>query len=303
MSIDASVGALMDHMNDVDKRRRLTIMLQKEVETKLSHASREQADLERQRTAMTEEEGQLQKDLDTLAGQQKQVQLQLLMETDRLRRCNAEEPLLQAHAEEQLVALEAEKSAWKANLAELEELAKAWQDDPCMRAVRQSLAAVDKETRELKAAHDTLEKETAELRMKASQMREALEAAAAASSFEANSSQALSGGVSDAARDPSAAAVFSVAAVAAAVGDADLAAIRDQLDREEEEWRQWEANTARQTAAVQREVDDITARTQELQGMLTDVQETTSSLLTNAKQLAVCVSSNRCKGCLLVSNA
>ncbi|KEG15620.1 hypothetical protein DQ04_00021180 [Trypanosoma grayi] len=263
--MESSVASLMDHLNGVETRRRVVMMKRKEAETRLAFATEEQQQLEQQSALNEAREAELKKELDHLLEEQRQVQLQLMSGTDTVRHSEVEEALLIEHVRAQASKAEALVAAWRGHAQELDEVHQAWGNDDAAAPLQQRIAHLDSE-----AARLCGEKEQRERAITAALEAHALRAAGVAA-------------------DPG---------QSTPTGDG-VAAIQlgEQLGLQQRELAELQAQHARQLAALEREVADLTSRSVELAQWLTDTVGSRDQVLMNIQLLQLCLSSGICAAC------
>lgn len=143
---DASTTMVMDHLSEIEKRRRVTMIRQKEVDTRMAFALAESKAIQTQDSALNAEEAELRRDLDNLIQEQQQVQQQLMVEMDRVRRGEEEELLLQQHTSNQLRAIEAELNGWREKMHDLRSFHQVWEADNTLTSLQEQIRAAAEAT-------------------------------------------------------------------------------------------------------------------------------------------------------------
>lgn len=126
MSADATVTALVNHMNAIETRRRLLMMRVKEAETRLTHLEDDGASAAKEETALVEKEAATRTRLTQLHEEQRVLAVHLSDGSGQLRKSETEEPFLLGNATEQRKMAATQLVNWKAQLVRLEEVKGAW---------------------------------------------------------------------------------------------------------------------------------------------------------------------------------
>lgn len=274
----------MDHLTEVGKRRRLVTLRQKGMDTKLTLAAQEEKDLERQRAADAEEEFQLRKELEALTAEHHEVQLQLQMADDRVRHAEAEEPLLHVHATERLSALEAQAEGWKERLEALDALCDAWKRDPITSGIKASMDQLDEEITFLRQEFEKAEKELIHATTEVARLRALLSGESEAGSRKLSPSGPTDAGHRDLFTFKNVSQDYGVE------GGASCCRVEEIL--------QEIAQLERQQGAMQREVEDLTTRANELDRWYKDVLASRDNLAMKQQMLQRCLQEKMCAACL-----
>lgn len=291
---DASVNALMDKMAAMEKQRRVLRMRLKELEAKVSFATTEKADLEREAQKMDEEAEQLKTDLETLAREEQHLDVRTVEVADTLRRTEAEEAVQMAATVAEQQTLAKDRASWEEKMAELEALRQTWEEDPvtsaCIAALRDEAATLN-----------ALKTEKAAL----TQQRSALESEMEKMRAEQQARLACGGGTNAAptslptfsAVGQSADAEQEAAATAANIDAGPPQNVDEEFKRVEYEWAQVTARHSWTMSSLQREVDALNSRAAELRELLASVETTRQDVARRAEQLRQCLGNNICLQC------
>lgn len=310
MTSDASVTALMDHMDGVDKRRRLVMMQHKKAETKIALATQEQKELTARASAMVAQEEQLKKELELMMEEQRHLQGQLTAEANRVRHCEAEEVVLLSHAQEAVRKVDDEHQQWCALMQELDELRRTWEEDKVRAALKDKLAALETTIAACKAEQASLDAALAEGDAEVArltQLRVARAARRDGGAGQTNSTTAfpldMDGVEEHDAGDPVTAATAGAGLQLASAEDGVIQRVKENLQQVVYGTEQASAQFTRQRAALQREVDDLGGRAEDLARWLTEVQTSRVQLERIMGVLHVCVDAKMCSNCLGVEGS
>ncbi|KAG5498733.1 hypothetical protein JKF63_03021 [Porcisia hertigi] len=297
---DSSAVVLIAHMNDIERQRCVLNMNQREQEAKIAFATSEKEQLVQAAKAAEAEEALLKEDLEALATEQQQLELQKMESTDRLRKTQAEEALHTAAMEADLQVLTKEKAQWQERAQELESLRRSWAEDAAMLACITALRLESEQVAKLKSEKTSIEDElavsTAALeKMRAEQHARLLCARAVGH----NTPDGVeSGGLVR--------TLISMqdAVVCPKESDTDAAhgtaeTLEEEIKRADYEATQATARHARTVAALQREVDALSTRAGELHQLLTSIQSSWQEVVSSTQELQHCRESGLCRHCLV----
>ncbi|RNF26417.1 uncharacterized protein Tco025E_01380 [Trypanosoma conorhini] len=272
--MESSVSSLMDHLNGVETRRRVVMMKRKEAETRLAFATEEEQQLEQQSLQNEGRAAELKKELDHLLEEQRQMQLQVMAGMDTVRQSEVEEALLIEHVRGQLEKASTLATTWRGHARDLDEVQRCWGKDDVAVPIQQRAAELDAELVRLCAEKVRLERAIKEAR-----------------ETHALRTAGLTAGAAPQQSDPA-------AAHAIPVGE-DVAAIhlKEQLESEQRELAELQLHHARQIAALDREVADMTSRSVELGQWLADTVGSRDQALQSTQLLQSCLKSGVCAFC------
>ncbi|GET90843.1 hypothetical protein, conserved [Leishmania tarentolae] len=294
---DSSAGVLIAHMNDIERQRRVLSMNQREQEAKIAFTTAEKEQLVQAAKLAEAEEAQLKEDLEVLATEQQQLELQKMEVTDRLRKTQAEEAVHMTSIESELQTLAKEKTLWQEQAQDLESLRRAWEEDTatssCIAALRQEsemLAllktekiAIENELAETAAAMEKLRTEE-QVRLTyvgpIGVPADVAQCSGLARTLASMHNSALSDPNSD------------------AVNDDTAAALEEEIKRADYEAAQASARHARTIAALQREVDALSTRAGELQQLLSSIGASWQEVASRTRDLQHCKARGLCRSCL-----
>lgn len=300
---DASAVALIGHMNEMERQRRVLSMMQREQEAKVAFATAEKEKLAQLGQTMAAEEAQLKRSLEALATEQQQLELQKMEATDRLRKTQAAEVLHMSAAEADVQALEKESASWQARAAELEALRCSWESDAVMSACIASLRREGELLASVKAGKAAVDTEAAAVAARVETVR-AEQQAHLASAARAGSAAVATGNapsplVASLAATPYGEGADGAAPDApAAAATATAAAMAEEIKRADYEAAQQTTRHARTMAALQREVDALSVRAAELQQLFSTVEASRQELQARARDLQRCRASCLCRRCI-----
>ncbi|EPY21012.1 hypothetical protein AGDE_14344 [Angomonas deanei] len=253
----------------------MVILKQKEIQAKMAHEANEKAQLEMKSKTMSEEEEKINKNLNVLTEEQRQLQLQLMNAADHQRRCQIEEPLLLKYATEKLQSLEEEELYWKQKFDELTTLRETWSGDKVLSSLNSQIETLTNEIQQCQKERKGLEEAYEEDRKRLEHMTKSH----LTKEYTPASPTNRTG------------------------GGAELRAqsIADTIRKEEFEFAQEELKTTRYRAALQREVEDLASRTEELEQWQQEVRKETEKSLKMQRELQQCVEHKKCSACLHAS--
>ncbi|CAJ1031997.1 hypothetical protein Q4I32_006010 [Leishmania shawi] len=295
---DSSAVVLIARMNDIERQRRLLNMSQREQEAKITFATAEKEQLMQAATTAGDEEVQLKEDLEVLATEQQQLELQKMEAIDRLRKTQEEEALHTAAVEADLQRLTKEKALWQERAQELESLRRSWEEDEATSACIAALRQESETLALLKVEKTTVEDEVAKTTAAIEKVRAvqpgrlacvdpigapagAVQVAGLARTLASMRDSALSEGNS------------------ATVATHDTAAaLEEEIKRADYEATQAAARHGRTIAALQREVDALSTRASELQQLFSSIGASWQDVLSRMQELQQCKGSGICRRCL-----
>ncbi|CCW68101.1 unnamed protein product [Phytomonas sp. Hart1] len=280
---DFSTALLVDHMNEIDKRRRMMTITQKEVETKLALATNDSRDLRKTADAMTAEEEDLKRVLDALTEEQRKVDLQLVEERTRARQCEAEEPLLHAHTTEQLGILDHELDDWRAKSEKLEELWQAFSADEVLSDLRETIRQLEEDLQAKKQEKEKMEKETSEFIVEIARLRDPLY------NRTCSETNCLPLGC-----DPAKEIVEEMDIPTQHA----IQELEQLIQQEKLKFEQTELQHHRQRAILQTETEDLEMRAGELLSVLQDVNNSREHLENSLQWLYRCLEYKMCLNCM-----
>ncbi|KAG5472457.1 hypothetical protein LSCM1_03856 [Leishmania martiniquensis] len=295
---DSSAVALIAHMNDIERQRRLLSMSQREHEAKIAFATSEKEQLIQAVKAAEAEEAQLKEDLEVLATEQQQLELQKMEATDRLRKTQAEEALHTAAIEANLQALSKEKALWQERAQELESLRRLWEEDAamssCIAALRQESEAVAL----LKAEKSSVERELEETAAAVEKLRTEQQTRLTCVGPLGPPDDVVKGAELVKALASIHESALSEGNHATVAGHGTAAALEEEIKRCDYEAAQSTARHARTVAALHREVDALSTRAGELQQLLTSIGVSRQEVLSRTRDLQQCKESGLCRRCI-----
>ncbi|CCW61598.1 unnamed protein product [Phytomonas sp. EM1] len=280
---DLSTALLVDHMNEVDKRRRMMSVSQKEFETKMMLATQDAKELRKTADAMDAEEEELKRELDSLTEEQRKVELQLVVESSRARHCETEEPLLRAHAAEQLLKLDAQWRAFHEKSEELEELRQAFTGDQVVSGLRETIRQLEEDLRTKKQEKEVIEKEVLEFTVELARLRDPMR-----SQLTPESNALLPS------FDPAPVIVEKMDITAQHAAQE----LKQQIQQEKLKFEQVELLHRRQLTILQTEVEDLEMRTKELSSVLQGVSHSREQLESSLRWLHQCLEHKMCFNCM-----
>ncbi|RNF09733.1 hypothetical protein TraAM80_02001 [Trypanosoma rangeli] len=271
--MESSVSSLMDHLNGVETRRRVVMMKRKEAETRLAFATEEQQQLEQQSVQNEARTVELKKELDHLLEEQRQLQLQVMAGMDTVRQSEVEEALLIEHVRGQMEKASTLVTTWRGHAQELGEVQRCWGKDDVAAPIQQRIAELDAELVRLCSEKERLERVIKDM-MEAHALRNAGLTVGATPQSDTCSAHVLR------------------------VGE-DIAAIqlKEQLEAEQRELEELRLHHARQMAALDREVADLTSRSVELGQWLADTIGSRDQAIQSTQLLQSCLNSGVCAFC------
>ncbi|AYU81038.1 hypothetical protein conserved [Leishmania donovani] len=294
---DSSAVVLIAHMNDIERQRRVLSMSQREQEAKIAFTTAEKEQLVQAAKAAEAEEAQLKDDLEVLAAEQQQLELQKMEATDRLRKTQAEEALHTAAIEVDLQTLAKEKVLWHERAQDLESLRRSWEEDAatssCIGALRQESEMLALLKTEKTAVEDALAETMAAIeKVRAEQQArltcvgpigaaaDAVQCSGLARALASMHDSALSDGNSATVND-----------------DDSAAALEEEMKRADYEAAQATARHGRTIAVLQREVDALSTRAGELQQLLSSIGASRQEVLSRTRDLQHCKETGLCRRC------
>lgn len=295
-SHDAAAASLMDRMGDIDKQHRWMTMQQKEVESRIAFATQEKRELTELRNAMNAEEKQLKKDLEELTEEQRLIEVQQMNATNRVRHTQVEEPLLLAHVTKELEAATAAANSWKSRFEELATLRKSWEEGGSV------VAAMVKELGEKQRRGTEMREEREEMRQQLSLGAEELRKLKALRNLSTNNGAfPLSGGAAEmlgglSKGTPPSASPLTIDDVST------MQEIREAMEKEQAQWSQTASGHQRQVTALQREVEGLVSRANELQRWLSAMDASKEDIAGRRGLLRRCIECDRCPRCLSISS-
>ncbi|KAK7201120.1 hypothetical protein NESM_000172700 [Novymonas esmeraldas] len=293
-SHDTSAAALIAHMNDIERQRRVLSMGQKEQEAKITFAATERTQLMQAATDAAAEEARLREDLEALATEQQHLELQRMESTDRLRRTQEEEALHTTAVEAELQALLKEQTLWQERAHELENLRRTWEEDAAMSACIQALRQESEQLTALKAERTSVEEQTASVAVAVEKLRAEQQArlACAGDPVGTAGGTGLTGTLAS-----MQSSVLQDDVAATAAGHDTVASIGEAMKRADYEAAQTTARHARAMATLQREVDALTARAAELQQLRASIEASLQEMVSRTRELNQCRESQMCRRC------
>ncbi|CBZ28916.1 conserved hypothetical protein [Leishmania mexicana MHOM/GT/2001/U1103] len=296
---DSSAVVLIAHMNDIERQRRVLSMSQREQEAKIAFTTAEKDQLVQAAEAAKAEEAQLKEDLEVLATEQQQLELQKMEATDRLRKTQAEEALHTAAIEADLQKLAKEKALWQERAQDLESLRRSWEEDAamssCIAALRQEGEMLALLRTEKTAVEDELAETMAGIeKARAKQQARLTRVGSIGASADAVQCSGLARALASM-QGPT----LSDGNLATADDDGTAAALEEEIKRADYEAAQATARHARTIAALQREVDALSTRTGELQQLLSSIGASWQEALSRTRDLQHCKETGLCRRCLM----
>ncbi|KAG5473226.1 hypothetical protein CUR178_03145 [Leishmania enriettii] len=296
---DSSAAVLIAHMNDIERQRRVLSMSQREQEAKIAFATSEQEQLIQAAKAAEAEEAQLREDLEVLATEQQQLELQKMEATDRLRKTQAEEALHTSAIEANLQALEKEKSLWQERSQDVEALRRSWEEDAamssCVNALRQESEAVALLKAEKLSVESEVEETTAAIeKLRAEQQARFLCVGPLGAPDDSVKGSGLVTALSSI-HD----SVSSAGDPATAVNHDTVVALEEDIKRADYEAAQAAARHVRTVSALHREVDALSTRAGELQQLLSSIGLSRQEVLSRTRDLQHCKELGLCRRCIV----
>jgi len=287
-SHDPAVSSLMDRMSDIEKQRHLITMQQKEVEAKIAFATQEQRELAEMRDTMAAEETQLQKELEKLTEEQRQIDLQQMNATHRVRHTQTEEPLLVVHVSKELEVSTAAVNLWKCRFDELVRLRKQWEDGgSVVTSMAKGLRETQRRSTEMREEREQLRHQ---LRIGEEELRKlrALQQLPVVDSGGSGMARILTNLCSTATPVPSTLTVADVNA---------MQEMREAMNSDQVQWSQTVSAHQRQVAALHREVEGLTSRASELQRWLSAMEASSMDITSRRALLHHCLQCQLCPSC------
>lgn len=277
-SVDASVHQLMAKIQDLDTRRRVSMMCSKELETKLSFASEEHSSLLRDVTALTERESTLKRTLELLADEQRQLQLRSESSQRSLQCAEKEEPLLMTAAESALTAAQSKLRLWNDENAALASTVQKWFGGSETTSFAEKLESLSAEILQLQSEEQSLVAFLAEAEqnrskapsLPAGQLKSTCSSNEDAAALQASEIESLQ---------------MKLSAVSAAV-ECQSKAVEELSSQ-----------SARQKAILSREVRELTNRVEELQHSVADTLATNEELSASIAEMSSALHRCTCSSC------
>lgn len=269
-SADASAHQLMARIQEIESRRRITMMHAKEMETKVQFSSEEQTALRCAIQSVAEKEALLKRTMEFLADEQRQLQSDCEMQQRRLIAAQNEEPLLMASTMDALKVAETVRKSRSDDLETLRSAAQPWDEHRATTAdLNAKINAAKADIDNCQQQSKLLELEISELRLEQQRVAEAIQ----------QRKRPLTTHCAPTSESP--AATFLTSQI-------------ECLKRSSEDTTQ---QNQRQRLIVAREVKELLSRVSELQQSTSDLTAQQQELETHVTEMIHVMTDKRCPSC------
>jgi hypothetical protein len=268
LASEAAVAALMGHMHEVEMRRRLVMIRLKDGETRGAHATAELAVEQKNLEQLGQREESLKHQLRMLSEEHELAGERHKAAFTILKHAQEEEPLLAAHATQQLVQANAAAAMWQNNIAALQTAFKAWTSDSLIAPLRKQLDAQRAEIESLMHEEQLLLQEAAQLNAASVQVLQVAPPSSATNH--------------DAAGGPR---------------ELDTARLGRELEESKEALAELTAANIKQKQSWDRETANLKSRIAELQLWISSTEAQTMTIAADVGILRQLTSQGVCRGC------
>lgn len=274
--VDSAVSSLIDSITTAEKKRRLVAMRRNEIDSKLSLATQDNQLLQKRKLDAAAHESDVKAQLEKLTEEYRQLQLMLMAECDRVRHCELEEPMLEKHLKERMDEVTASTNEWKERGSTLEALAALISGDTAVGELKANLRQLQGTYKDLIATKGCLEREIEECNREIQKMSCADDEQLSLLTDPLNDSDVLVNDENE---------------------DEQNRNLKECHQRMEYEWSQTLSHGSHQLLTLQREVDDLDRRREELAKWFNDVDASRARFTYLHSILPKCLTASLCSRC------